>query len=212
MNLKKGMAGLILLVLVIGYMMTISMSSSMMIQTESSGKFARRGYKNAYYAAVAGIGMTMARLRQTPAVTFAALEKDRQYFAISSSDAVAHDCTWDTDKTHHSDSSLIGPGWVVVNTPFVTNTQVETDRYLTRICSYPGVEPGTGNPVYYVKCQGKYIDSLGDNEFFAQVWAKFKINAPAKLLALDSFGTMSVQGLTNVNNTPDFWDWENNFQ
>ena len=218
MNVKKGMAGLILLVMVIGYMMAISTSSTMLIQTESTGKFARQGYKNAYYAAISGIGAVMSMLRAKSAATFDSNESNRPYFVRTSPDSDNHYCNYTSpasNQTYSGYSTLIAPGWISVSTPFVVNIEVDPSNYLFQVCTYPGDDPITGTRVYYVKSQGKYIDPSSAKEFYSQVWAKFTINAPAKLLSLNQFGTMGVQSLTldtTSGEINDFWDWQNDFQ
>lgn len=214
MKLKKGMAGLILLVLVIGYMMAISTSSTMMIQTESAGKFARRGYKNAHYAAIAGIGMVMAHLRSQP-LTFDPDPDNRPYFTRINPDGQAHYCGWTASTQTYGGSNHTAPGWISCSTTFPNNVEVDPSRYLTKLCTYPGVDPDTGNAVYYVKSQGKYLDPLDENEFYAQAWAQFSINVDARIPRLIKFGTMSVQTATYTTvpaSVNDFWDWQNDFQ
>lgn len=215
MSFRKGMAGLILLVLVLGYMMAITTSSTMIIQTESSGKLARQGYKNAYYAAVAGIGTVMARLRKEPASTFASNKINRPYFSIGP-DGVNRYCNWtSSDQTFTTYTNRFDPGWISASATIaiLAANSVDLNNYMFRISTYPGNEL-LASGAYYIKSQGRYIDNAGGKEFTAQVWARMQINDSAKLIALQDFGTMGVQNLTSLAGTEinDFWDWQDDFQ
>ncbi|GAB4281598.1 MAG: hypothetical protein Kow0029_26800 [Candidatus Rifleibacteriota bacterium] len=213
MSVKKGMAGLILLIIVIGYMMTISSSSSLLIQSESTGKSARRGYKNAYYAAVAGLGVVTSRLRMEQNLTFSATETDRPYFTRVAADPDNHYQEWTGSNTTYSGfTRLIAPGWINNSSNFVINN-IDNEETVFLICSYPGPDPVTSDPVYFVKCQGKYKETDTGKEYVAQIWAKVVINAPSRIFSIQSFGPMAVQSTDIITGTEvnDFWDWQNRF-
>lgn len=214
MRLKKGMAGLVLLVMVLGYMMSISTSITMLTQSESTGKAARKGYKNAYGAALAGIGVVISRLRLEP-TTFDVDPTKRPYFVRIAADINNHYCDWTaSQKTYTGYTRLIAPGWLTVSSTFAINTGTKVDDYQFQICSYPKTDPVTLYEYYFVKSQGKFTDAESEKEFKAQIWARFRINASAKLIALETFGTMGVQDLTWVTatNVNDFWDWQSEYK
>ncbi len=210
---KKGMAGLVLLVMMMGYMMAISVSNNAIIQSELIGKTARGGYKNAYFAAIAGVGAVMARLRAEP-TTFDVATSTRPYFVRVANDAGNHFCEWaGAYRTYAGGTRLMAPGWLNVSSPFIVNTDVHVEDYSFLICSYSKSDTVAGEDFYMVKSQGKFVDFDGGKTFLAQIWARIKINAPAKLLQLESFGMMSVQNasLTTGLVINDFWDWQHKF-
>lgn len=214
MRFRKGMAGLILLVMIMGYMMMISTSSTFMIQSEATGKSTRKSYKNAYYAAVAGVGVVMSRLRLEP-TTFDVLLNERPYFSRVNNDTDNH---WreetGANATFSGYGTLIYPGWIAVSSAFTVNTDINNDDYQFILCSYPYVDPVTSYEYIIIKSQGKFVEFDLEKEFKAQIWARFRINAPAKLISMESFGNMGVQDLTVAAGTEvnDFWDWQSDFQ
>lgn len=213
MTFRKGMAGLVLLVMMIGYMMAISVSNTVVIQSESAGKSARNGYKNAYYSALAGVGAVMARLRVEP-TTFDIATSTRPYFVRVANDADNHYCEWvSAARTYSGGTRLIAPGWLQISSPFTINTDAHVEDYSFLICSYSKSDAATGEDYYMVKSQGKFVDFDGGKTFQAQIWARIKVNAPAKLLQLESFGAMGVQSTSIAAGTAvnDFWDWQANF-
>lgn len=219
MSIRRGMAGLIVMVLVLGYMMSISTSHTLLISSENVGKAARSSYKKAHYAAMAGIGIVMGRLRTDSTDTFNANYQNRPYFVRDVNDSANHYQQASNSIVNFSAfSKRHAAGWLALDAPdFATNTlDIDKDNYEVIICSYPGyqIDP-EDEKFYYVKCQGRFTD--GETSYTAQIWAKFVVNAPARLIALDSYNTMNTQSL-DVIPTPaiepkvnDFWDWQNKF-
>lgn len=223
MFVKKGSAALVVVVLVLGYMMSVSMSNITLITTETTGQGAREGYKKAHYAAMAGIGIVMARLRQEPAKTFSSDYRDRPYFTLDPSleGYNEHHVQWGASLKYRVpvDDHLYAPGWISVDSSasaFASDTLI-LDDYSVRICSYFYYDNSvTGQPpvdYYYVKSQGRYIDFETDREHLAQIWARFIVRGPARLISLDSYGSMDVQPLLPITGSVvnDFWDWQNQF-
>jgi hypothetical protein len=214
MSLKKGMAGLILLVMVLGYMMVISTSSTMLVQTESMGKNVRSGYK-ALYAAKGGLGIVMAKLRSDPDAFDANIALRPYFTRAPAPDTENHWADWGGGGyQNYPGSNHLNPGWVNIASNF-SNPDIEEDNYLVILNTYPGdqTDPDEEN-AYYAKCQGKYEDPGTGRVFTAQVWGRFIINGPSKLVVLETHGIMGVQSL-ELNDTDDgindFWDWQKNF-
>lgn len=211
---KSGFVGIIVVVLVLGILMTVSTSNTLMIQTESLGVKARSNYKQANYAAIAGIHFVISRLRSNPDSPWATAS--RLFFTFDAN------CT----ATHHYKKiagSNVNVGYAAY-TPnvkgketfasdhaFANTVDTEADPTNCRftLCTYPGVAPDTD---YWVKSQGIYIDS--GNIYRSQVWAYLEISNAMKTVTLKKWGNMSVQPVDSVTGgllINDFWDWQDEF-
>ena len=214
MNLKKGMVGLVMVVMVIGYMMVITTSNTMLVQTETTGKISRQGYKKAYYAAVAGLGVAISKLRlDSSAYTFDIVE-NRPHFVRIAPDPDNHysEASGTVDFSTHT--RLFGPGWLSNNSLFSINTDFDNNQFLFIISMYYSPDPVTGNDTCFIKSQGKYIQNIGGNEFKAQIWGKVPLNIAAELIGQPEFGAMGVQSLnvTAGSEVNDFWDLQTTFK
>ena len=215
---RHGMAGLIIVVMVLGLMMSIAVSSSLLVRSESGGQGAKEGYKKAYFAAMSGVHFAVSRLRNDViANTFSAGGASRIYFAFSAPDNPG---AWgNTYKTiggtsgwtnYAFTSSEVASETFSVSTTFAVNTDVKPSEYLFSLCSYPGADASKD---YWIKSQGRYVDSETGNRYRAQVWAALEISNSLQTVSLKKFGRMTIQnrtknGTAGVN---DFWDWQDTF-
>lgn len=216
---RKGMAGLIVTVLVLGMMMSVATNLNIVVWGEMRGGSARKNARMAYFAAVSGIHFTLNQLRADSVNTHTAAAASRLYLApISPDNTVSHWCTWlGADKAYTiSTGEKVGNNDYRCSSVFtVVPNSVDVDATKSKfvLCSYPGgATTGDSNDEtkYWVKSQGIYVNQ--DNvEFRSQVWAYFEINNTAKTVTLKKFQPMGVQTLTVTAGTTvnDFWDWEN---
>ncbi|NLI76278.1 MAG: hypothetical protein GX442_07545 [Candidatus Riflebacteria bacterium] len=206
---RAGMAGLIIVIIVLGYMMNISMSHSYYVQAEMRARASRDNSRKAYYAALAGINFVLSRLRLDTNNTYVTIE-NRLYFARTV-DSTGHNCPWMTGA--YTAANNIG-GEVASDTyrcynTFTQNLDTNPAEYLFLLNTYPG--PAAASE-YLVKCQGIYQDLVGGNTYRAQLWAKIFIDTGSRFLSLVTYRSMPVQKLTPDNaglEPDDFWDWQN---
>ena len=217
--IRRGMAGIIVVVLVLGFMMAVATSNSILIQSEMIGIKARCNMKQAYFAALAGVHFAVLRLRvDAQSNTFSADAATRLFFPNTTLDnADNHYRKWDNttlvDLQDLNCTGGISSDTYYSTTTFPTNIEVDPTESKFILVSYPGGTTTTDKETqYWIKSQGIYTDVASGREYKAQVWAYVEINNTQKIVTLKKFGPMAVQSLT-INNTPstvvnDFWDWE----
>jgi hypothetical protein len=212
------MVGLIIVVLVLGLLMSIAMSNTVLVRSEVGGQGAKDGYKKAYFAALSGVHFAISRLRNdSPANTFSANGASRLYFAFSAPDdtgpANNHYKTINgvSNWTNYAHTTAeVASDSFAVSTGFTVNTEVDPNEYRFTVCSYPGADL-SGD--YWVKSQGSFTDTPTGTVFQAQAWAFVEISNPSRTLALKKFGIMTIQPRSRNSNPGinDFWDWQDTF-
>jgi len=214
---RRGMAGFIITVMVLGLMMSVATNMNIVVQSELAGRTARANAKMAYFAAVSGIHFTLNQLRADPTNTFSTGAGSRLYFAAVSPDNTAnHWCTWSGSNKNYLTftGEKLGDNDYRCSSPFITSpndTDVDPTKSIFSLCSYPGGTTVTNfEQQYWVKSQGIFVNPEGV-KFKSQVWAYFEINNAAKTVTLKKFQPMAVQILTVTAGSlvNDFWDWEN---
>jgi len=215
---RKGMAGIIVTVMVLGLMMSVATNMNIVIQGEFTGRSARENSRMAYFAAVSGIHFTLNQLRADPTNTFTAAAATRLYFASVSPDSADHWCVLAKANRNYTSftGEKLGNNDYRCSSTFTiapNDTDVDPTKSKFLLCSYPG-GAATGDSddetKYWVKSQGIFVNQ-DDVKFKSQVWAYFEINNTAKTVTLKKFQPMAVQTLTVTAGSlvNDFWDWEN---
>jgi len=208
---KKGLAGLILTVLILGFIMAIGTSNALLVQTQATAEGAKNSYKRSFYAAMAGIHFVINQLRCNPASPWTTT--GRLFFTY---DGVA------TTSVYKQFSGSTGPvnfsGYTNLKAKeefrstyqFTTNTEEKAENCIFLVSTYPGADTDKD---YWVKSQGTYVHPSG-TIFKSQVWALLKIDNSAKTVDLVKWGSMAVQPTDSVSSTApvnDFWDWQDEF-
>lgn len=204
------MVGLIMVVIVLSTLMALATSNTLMLRTEVMGESARRNYKRAHYAAIAGIHFIISRLRSNTDPTWTTAS--RLFFTFDAGCSTTHHY-----KVFAGGSGAVGySGYTNVkgketfaSTHTFTNTDVSPSDFRFIVCTYPGVTPATD---YWVKSQGIAID--GDRIYNVQVWAFLEINNTSKTVVLKKWGSMPVQPVDSIVTGTvinDFWDWQDAF-
>ncbi|MBU1105100.1 MAG: hypothetical protein KKB51_00430 [Candidatus Riflebacteria bacterium] len=211
---KSGFVGIIVVVLVLGILMTVSTSNTLMIQTESLGEKARSNYKQANYAAIAGIHFVISRLRANADPTWTTAS--RLYFTFDANCTTAHhykkiagsnvDVSYSGYTPNVKGKETFASDHIFANT---VDTNADPTNCRFTLCTYPGVTPAVD---YWVKSQGSFVDSA--NVYRSQVWALLEIDNTTKTVTLKKWGNMAVQPTGSVTgglSINDFWDWQDEF-
>lgn len=216
--MRKGMAGITVVVIVLGFMMYVATSHNIIIQSEAAGQGAKENYAKAYFAALAGVHFTVSRLRGDSEVnTFSTLAALRLFFAYHApcADAASGDHYKKFAASSGNTDFLLLTGAIAkefffCDSTFPTNTEVDATEYKFVLSSYPGAVPDSD---YWVKSQGTYKEKGSEIEYTSQVWAFIEINNTEKSVTLKKFGRMPVQTLTPTTGASikDFWDWQDKF-
>ncbi len=196
---NRGTAGTIMVVMVFGFLMTISTAYIKMVQTETEVQGMIDHTDRAMDAAFSGINYTMA-VAQTKKEMFmddVTEAKKRLYF-------IGAGTTWTT---------ALGLTFNLTNFPIATTTDwlflneslqlfeatdTATQAYRFRIHSYPGVSaPGTIAPgSYTIKVQGQYRVFSGAtvvSTFSTQLIAQCEIKFASKVVQLKRWRQMKYQ-------------------
>jgi hypothetical protein len=209
------MAGVIVIILVMGYMAAVSVSQSYLVQAEVQGASARKSGKQAYYAAFAGINYVLSKLRQDPTNTYGALNLAKYFCNDGNGAATQHHRAFATvgNTTYNARcgaacSQLASEKAYSVVGTFAQNEDTIPSQSTFYICSYPGAT----NDVYWIKSQGIFKGEFASElAFTAQLWAELRVDRSGNAVVLKRFGQMPVQSRT-YNSTAgavnDFWDWE----
>ncbi|MFZ2958658.1 MAG: hypothetical protein WA705_17350 [Candidatus Ozemobacteraceae bacterium] len=200
---KRGMSGLITVVMVMGFMMAISSSYVLMVQTESSGTRVTERYDRARMAAIAGVEFVRAQLQATSS-TYLDDACKRIYFARSSDNSANGDVqrrmattTPNTDFT-----AVAGTQWYypIASTPLLDEPASST---LFKITSYP--DNDNIATAYYVKSIGVYnLISTNtanvqviDASWSCQLLARLNISNLTKQVRLEVWRPMQLEPAIN---------------
>ncbi len=209
---RAGMVGLIVVMIVLGFLALIGFSQSYLIQAEAQGAQARGYSKQAYLAAFAGIEYLVSSLRKYPfsAQTFTTVQTDDLYFCDDGSAGTNHWCTWLNaglgNYTQYTGMTQLKAAEMTCDFTFSVNDTILPNQCTFYLCSYPG----TSAAQYWAKCQGTC--TAQGIAYKCQLWAELRIDYTGEMVILKRFGQMPVQTLTRTNNSAnpanDFWDWE----
>lgn len=204
---RQGMAGLIVVVLVLGFMMSVSFSHNFLVQSEIQGGSARLANKKAYCAAFSGLQFTVSRLRQDSHSFLAQPPNNILYFSQNANDGQTHWCTFPSgaNRTYIPTTYVTGLATFSCTTGFGINQETDADHSSFILCSYPGA---VASQTYWVKSQGLYD---ADGVYYrCQLWGEINIDASQEIVALRRYGLMRVQPLQRATGAlvDDFWDWE----
>jgi hypothetical protein len=212
---RRGLAGTIVVILVLGYMGAVGVSQSYLVQAEIKGSSLRKDAKKAYYAAFAGISFVLAQLRADSTNTYSSDIKLARYFGRDTDWDLAHYRAFPTTGSVTYAGRCGGTGTNLVEskvykcvTTFDVNTDTDTSQASFMVCSYPGET----DDVYWVKSQGTFRgDWEGADGQVCQLWAEVKIDRSSESVILKRFGQMPAQSLTyesSITAVKDFWDWQ----
>lgn len=208
---RSAMAGIIVVVVVLGFMAMVGFSQSYLVLSEAKGARARGSSKQAYLAAFAGIQYVVSLLRggTYSASTYTVTNTDDLYFCNDGLSATTHWRTFTTvgNTTYPAGSTRFAQAEIYCTTPFTLNTSTDPSASRFVLCTYPGAVAAQ----YWVKSQGVYRDESGI-DFRCQLWAELRIDYTGETVVLKRFGRAAIQSLTYLANGAappnDFWDWE----
>ncbi|MBI3039199.1 hypothetical protein HYY75_09155 [bacterium] len=181
----RGIAGLVVVILVLGFMMAISTSYVAMIRVETSGNDAMGNQDRARFAAFAGVSYVLAQLQATSS-TFLngpGSYTERVYFATG---PLAFGPSFPTIATSQ---------YLFLDSPLAAQEGETASASLFRVCSYYD----TATPsAYYVKSIGVFRDIDIDTgtiiaTWQAQVLARLRVATPTKTISLESYIPMQLE-------------------
>lgn len=204
---NSGAIGLTVVILVLGFMMSISTTYVMMVHTEFQIGDAIDGNARAKDAALAGVHFAIARLQAT-STTYLVENNNpslsrRLYFARSAQSA-------DIDKrfnglTPANFTNVASSQWLFpVESQTSLGTGEEPDASMFKVTTYPATKTSSiiDYSKYYVKSQGMYriIDSATLDvaaTFSAQILARLSIATSTRSVRIDVYQFMEIEPSTN---------------
>lgn len=202
---RAGMAGLIVVMVVLGFMSMVSFSQSYIILSESQGARARENSKQAYLVAFSGVQYLISTLRKV-SQTYTVSQQDDLYFCNDASTLTNHwQASTSTNIQYTGMTQLKTQTEFKCTSTFPNNLSSVPADSVFYLCSYPG-----GLGTYWVKCQG--IHTVSGVPYKCQLWAELRIDYTGETVVLKRFGQMPVQTLVWTPNSGapanDFWDWQ----
>ena len=195
---RDGNSALLLLILMLGFMMSLSTSYVQMVQTETRGAAIVDNVGRARDAALSGIYFVQGKLQATTS-TFLPQERIRLYFRYSDVGADRN-----ADGFFKATYPFVATSqWFYLSVPSVTLENEAASSSIFRVVSYPDTTASdTYN--YYVKSQGAFRD-LGDGlstpaaTWTAQIWAHLFINPGTNIVLIRAWRTMELEDATSVS-------------
>jgi hypothetical protein len=200
MNTRKGNAGTIMIIMIFGFLVTVSTAYMELVQSETKVQSMMNHSDKALDAAFSGVQYAMAVAQSEPSMFINDVNEipNRIYFA-SSTPATA----WNPNSA--TNTTTFEPDWFYYVGSFTQLTSMElynktSKPYMFRVISYASHTASMLNPEeYIIKSQGKYIDYADDNntlvrnEYKAQIIALVKIDFDRKILKLTGWRQMKYQ-------------------
>ena len=216
---KSGMALLILVVVSLGFMMSISTSYIIIEQTETEAISAISDKKRSFDAAFAGISLYLAHLHQKDELfdsdTAGNLDKNNfLYFSKDGVNVITNSGLSNTGLSDNADDNDVKKSndWInykgnmteLINDVSDTSDigePGETIRF--KVVSYPSCESGEINEIIYVKSKGQYTfydgSNLTEEVYQTQLLAKIKVDKTDKFAKLITYQEMKYES------DSDFW-------
>ena len=197
---EGGSVGLIVVIIVLGFMMSIATSYSLLIQTETIGSDVSVKYLRARAAALAGVGYVVAQLAATD-TTFVGPGgwRDRIYFLYASTSAsLINRMTGTGPPLPYTDlTAPVATQWFY-GTPLTSPLPDEVPEAMQfKVTNYPnGVNFATSA---YIKSIGKYLE-IEPNQptvilatWTAEVIARISIDLTSKMVSVDYWRPRPVE-------------------
>ncbi|MEW6708583.1 MAG: hypothetical protein AB1403_02080 [Candidatus Riflebacteria bacterium] len=203
MKERKGNAGTIMVVMIMGFLMTVTTAYMKMVQTENLVRGMIDHSDRALDAAFSGVqyAMSVAQAKQDMFINSTNAIKQRFYFISST-----HTTDWDyTASSPLSYPYKLESDWFFNDGAF-NLMEIHNDinkPYVFRVTSYASHTASLLIPSeYIIKSQGKFIEYSDDNstvinEYKAQVIALVQINFTRKVLKLKAWRQMQFQDDAN---------------
>ncbi|HAE38633.1 MAG TPA: hypothetical protein DCG57_08340 [Candidatus Riflebacteria bacterium] len=204
---NSGAIGLTVVVLVLGFMMSISTTYVMMVHTEFQIGDAIDSNARAKDAALAGVHFAIARLQAT-STTYLVQDtntslSNRLYFARSA--LVTDKNLRFSGLTPSNFTNVASSQWLFpIESTTSLGTGEEPDASMFKVTTYPATKTASiiDHSKYYVKSQGMYriIDPATFEvtaTFSAQILARLSIATPTRSVRIDVYQFMEIEPSTN---------------
>jgi hypothetical protein len=205
MNNKKGNAGTIMIIMIFGFLVTVSTAYMELVQSETKVQSMMNHSDRALDSAFSGVqyAMAVAQSEQAMFKNNVSEVPNRIYFASSthatdwdpgadnSTNPVDYPNVWDSDWFYY-----VGSFTYLSNMEIYNQTK---KPYMFRVNTYASHSAALYPGEYIIKSQGKYIDyadannTIVRNEYKAQIIAKVKIDFTRKILKLAGWRQMKYQ-------------------
>jgi hypothetical protein len=200
MSERKGNAGTIMVIMILGFLMTITTAYMKMVQTESEIQTMIDNSDRALDAAFSGVqyAMSVAQTRKEMFINDVTLVKDRIYF-IDSAQTPDWDPTADDPNTTYTATFTTDWFFFDGDMNFMEIDDNLNKPYVFRVTTYASHTASVLiTDEYIIKSQGKYIEYSDDNvniinEYKAQVIAVVGIDFTRKTLRLKAWRQMPFQ-------------------
>jgi len=205
-NKKRGQAGIIMIMLIFGLLMTVSTAYMKMVQTEVEVQGMVDNSDRAMDAAFSGISyaIAIAQSNKSMFINDVNAVASRTYIIASTtslSDWTSLNAAWTTTKVNKVAS--VPADWLFLNETldlYKINEQAASPPYFFRVTSYPAPSSSeiASPPVYLIKSQGRFLHYSDDKAtvlatFSAQLIAECKIMFNRKIVQLYRYRYMPFQ-------------------
>ena len=207
---KNGQAGIIMIMLIFGLLMTVSTAYMKMVQTEVDIQSMVDHSDRAADAAFSGINYAIALAQKNRSMFDDSIDAiaSRTYIVSSTSSnwspvQIPSGVTWDNAKVRTLVAS-VPPDWIFLNEKlenYLIDSQTASPPYFFRVTSYPATSTtnvGT-TALLLIKAQGRYYNYSDKNKteiigtFSAQLIAECKVVFKRKILQLNRYRYMPFQ-------------------
>lgn len=207
---KHGQAGIIMIMLIFGLLMTVSTAYMKMVQTEIQVQGMVDHSDRAMDAAFSGINyaIAIAQDNRSMFVNNVAAVASRTYIIATStslSNWTSIDSSWTTSRVNTVAS--VPSDWLFLNEKldlYKINEETASPPYFFRVTSFPAASTtAVADPEkYLIKAQGRYLQFSDDKTtvlatFSSQLIAECRVNFQRKVVQLSGYRYMIFQTDTN---------------
>ncbi len=207
---KNGQAGIIMIMLIFGLLMTVSTAYMKMVQTEVDIQSMVDHSDRAADAAFSGINYAIALAQKNRSMFDDSIDAiaSRTYIVSSTSSnwspvQIPSGVTWDNAKVRTLVAS-VPPDWIFLNEKlenYLIDSQTASPPYFFRVTSYPATSTTNvaTTALLLIKAQGRYYNYSDKNKteiigtFSAQLIAECKVVFKRKILQLNRYRYMPFQ-------------------
>lgn len=205
-NKKRGQAGIIMIMLIFGLLMTVSTAYIKMVQTETQVQSMVDQSDRAMDAAFSGVNYAIAIAQENRSMfdNIVTAVASRTYVIASTtslSNWTSINAAWTTAKVNTVAS--VPSDWLFLNEKlelYRINEQTASPPYFFRVTSFPASSSSeiASPPLYIIKSQGRYLQFSDDKTtvlatFSAQLIAECKIDFQRKIVQLSRYRYMPYQ-------------------